>query len=182
MTILPGKRLGPYEILSAIGADGIGEAHQADNTKLGRDVAINVLPEAVAHNPHRLSRFQRETKTLASLNHPHIGTIHGLEESNGTHYLVMELVSGETLREQIAREGALRAQPFDLDRRQSNGVMFTVVEQVGGDVKTDTAAFTTSPSGGLAYWSEVSSRIGSSFGVLDRGNRSAPPLKTQNQK
>ena len=73
--------------------------YQAHDTKLGRDVAIKVLPEAFAHDHQRLSRFQREAKLLASLNHPNMATIHGLEESNGTHYLVMALVPGETLRE-----------------------------------------------------------------------------------
>src|SRR6202171_4720151 len=105
MAILPGRRLGPYEILSAIGAGGMGEVYQAHDTKLGRDVAIKVLPEAFAHDPERLSRFQREAKMLASLNHPNIATIHGLEQSGGTSYLVMELVSGETLQERVKREG-----------------------------------------------------------------------------
>jgi eukaryotic-like serine/threonine-protein kinase len=101
MAILPGRRLGPYEILSAIGAGGMGEVYQAHDTKLGRDVAIKVLPEAFAHDAERLSRFQREAKMLASLNHPNIATIHGLEQSGGTSYLVMELVSGETLAERV---------------------------------------------------------------------------------
>jgi len=102
-----GTKLGSYEIVAQIGAGGMGEVYEAHDTKLGRDVAIKVLPEAFAHDPQRLSRFQREAKMLASLNHPNIATIHGLEESQGTHYLVMELVPGETLRERVAREGAL---------------------------------------------------------------------------
>ena len=81
--------------------------YQAHDTKLGRDVAIKVLPEAFAHDPERLSRFQREAKMLAALNHPNIATIHGLEQSGGTSYLVMELVSGETLAERVKREGAV---------------------------------------------------------------------------
>jgi len=100
-------RLGPYEIVALIGSGGMGEVYQAHDTKLARDVAIKVLPEAFAHDPQRLSRFQREAKLLASLNHPNIATIHGLEESHGTHYLVMELVPGETLSQRIKREGAL---------------------------------------------------------------------------
>ena len=107
MPILTGKRLGPYEILSAIGAGGMGEVYQAHDTRLGRDVAIKVLPEAFAHDPERLSRFQREAKMLAALNHPNIATIYGLEQANGTSYLVMELVPGETLQQRIVREGAL---------------------------------------------------------------------------
>jgi serine/threonine protein kinase len=96
MAIPSGTKLGSYEVFSAIGAGGMGEVYQAHDTKLGRDVAIKVLPEAFAHDPNRLSRFQREAKMLASLNHPNIATIHGLEQSGGASYLVMELVSGET--------------------------------------------------------------------------------------
>src|SRR5260370_23488271 len=103
--IAHGTLLGTYEVLSQIGAGGMGGVYQARDTKLGRDVAIKVLPEAFEHDPQRLSRFQREAKMLASLNHPNIATIHGLEESNGTHYLVMELVPGETLRDRIKRDG-----------------------------------------------------------------------------
>jgi len=101
MTIAAGTRLGSYEVLAPIGAGGMGEVYRARDTKLGRDVAIKVLPEAFAHDADRLSRFQREAKMLASLNHPNIATIHGLEQSGGTSYLVMELVSGETLAERM---------------------------------------------------------------------------------
>src|SRR3984893_8428767 len=102
-----GARLGSYEVVAPIGAGGMGEVYQAHDTKLGRDVAIKVLPEAFAHDPERLSRFQREAKMLAALNHPNIATIHGLEQSNGTSFLVMELVSGETLAGRVKREGAV---------------------------------------------------------------------------
>jgi serine/threonine-protein kinase len=85
----------------------MGEVYQAHDTKLGRDVAIKVLPEAFAHDPEKLSRFQREAKLLASLNHPNIATIHGLEDSNGTSYLLMELVPGENLAERVRRDGAV---------------------------------------------------------------------------
>src|SRR5712691_7638011 len=113
MAILSGTRLGPYEIRSAIGAGGMGEVYRARDTKLGRDVAIKVLPEEFAHDPERLSRFQREAKMLAALNHPNIATIHGLDQSDGVHYLVMELVDGQTLAQRLHAgpmdiEGALR--------------------------------------------------------------------------
>jgi eukaryotic-like serine/threonine-protein kinase len=107
MALASGTRLGSYEVVAQIGAGGMGEVYQAHDTKLGRNVAIKVLPEAFAHDPERLSRFQREAKMLASLNHPNIATIHGLEQSGGTSYLVMELVSGETLQERVKRDGAL---------------------------------------------------------------------------
>jgi serine/threonine protein kinase len=84
----------------------MGEVYRAQDTKLGRDVAIKVLPETFAQDAERLARFEREAKTLALLNHPHIAAIHGFESANGVQALVMELVEGETLAEQIAR-GAL---------------------------------------------------------------------------
>ena len=107
MTLSPGTKLGAYVISGAIGAGGMGEVYQAHDTKLGRDVAIKVLPEAFAHDPERLSRFQREAKTLASLNHPNIAHIYGLEENAGSSYLVMELVPGDTLADRIKRDGAI---------------------------------------------------------------------------
>src|SRR5579859_6508715 len=96
-----GAKLGPYEILGPLGAGGMGEVYQAHDTKLGRNVAIKVLPKAFAHDADRLSRFQREAKMLAALNHPNIATIHGLEHCEGTQFLVMELVSGETLADRV---------------------------------------------------------------------------------
>jgi eukaryotic-like serine/threonine-protein kinase len=107
MAIPSGTKFGSYEIVAPIGAGGMGEVYQAHDTKLGRDVAIKVLPEAFAHDAERLSRFQREAKMLAALNHPNIATIYGLEQSGGASYLVMELVSGETLADRIRRDGAI---------------------------------------------------------------------------
>jgi eukaryotic-like serine/threonine-protein kinase len=101
MTIAPGTKLDPYEILSAIGAGGMGEVYRARDPKLGRDVAIKVLPEAFARDAERMARFQREAKVLVSLDHPNIATIHGLEESGGTRALVMQLVEGPTLADRI---------------------------------------------------------------------------------
>jgi serine/threonine protein kinase/Tol biopolymer transport system component len=105
MALANGTKLGPYEIVTPLGAGGMGEVYQAHDTKLGRDVAIKVLPEAFAHDLGRLSRFQREAKMLASLNHPNIAAIYGLEEHAGRNYLVMELVPGATLAERVKREG-----------------------------------------------------------------------------
>jgi Tol biopolymer transport system component len=110
MPLSAGAKLGSYEVVSAIGAGGMGEVYRAHDTKLGRDVAIKVLPEAFAHDADRLSRFQREAKMLAALNHPNIATIYGLEQSGGTSYLVMELVSGETLQERVKRYGAVQVE------------------------------------------------------------------------
>src|SRR5271169_1717377 len=107
MTIAAGTRLGSYEVVAPIGAGGMGEVYQAHDSKLGRDVAIKVLPEAFAQDPERLARFQREAKMLAALNHPSIATIYGLEQSGGTSYLAMELVAGEDLAQRIRQSGAV---------------------------------------------------------------------------
>jgi eukaryotic-like serine/threonine-protein kinase len=96
-----GKTLGHYQITSQLGKGGMGEVYQAKDQKLGRDVAIKVLPEEFAKDADRVARFQREAKLLASLNHPNIAGIHGLEESGGTNFLVLELVEGETLADRI---------------------------------------------------------------------------------
>jgi serine/threonine protein kinase len=106
MTLAPGTRLGAYEIAALLGAGGMGEVYRGRDTRLDRDVAIKILPETFASDPERIARFQREAKTLASLNHPHIGAIYGLEESNGIKALVLELVEGPTLADRIA-QGAI---------------------------------------------------------------------------
>ena len=103
MALSAGTRLGPYEILSAIGAGGMGEVYRARDTRLNRDVAIKVLPDLFADDPERLARFNREAQVLASLNHPNIAHIHGFEDSGEVHALVMELVDGPTLAERIAQ-------------------------------------------------------------------------------
>jgi Tol biopolymer transport system component len=103
MALTTGTRLGPYEIQSPIGAGGMGEVYRARDTKLGREVALKVLPEAFARDPDRLARFDREAKTLASLNHPHIAQIYGFEHTDGRGALVMEFVDGEDLAQRIAR-------------------------------------------------------------------------------
>jgi serine/threonine-protein kinase len=103
MSLSFGTRLGAYEIVSALGAGGMGEVYRARDTKLNRDVAIKVLPELFAGNPERLARFTREAQTLAALNHPNVAHIHGLEESSGVRALVMELVEGDDLAQRITR-------------------------------------------------------------------------------
>jgi Tol biopolymer transport system component len=106
MGLTAGTKLGPYEIVSPLGAGGMGEVYRARDTKLNRDVALKVLPESLSHDAERLARFKREAQVLASLNHPNIATIHGLEESGGLQALVMELVEGQTLAEIVgARHG-----------------------------------------------------------------------------
>ena len=99
-------RLGPYDIQAKLGAGGMGEVYRARDTKLGREVAIKVLPDVVAQDSEHLARFRREAQVLAALNHPHIAAIHGIEEAGGVHFLVLELVEGETLADRL-RGGAL---------------------------------------------------------------------------
>jgi eukaryotic-like serine/threonine-protein kinase len=101
MAVALGTHVGPYEILAAIGAGGMGEVYRARDVKLGRDVALKVLPEAFARDAERMARFQREAKVLASLSHPNIATIYGLEDSGGRRALIMELVEGPTLADPI---------------------------------------------------------------------------------
>jgi len=103
VALTPGTRLGVYEITALIGEGGMGQVFRARDTKLNRDVALKVLPDSFASDPERLGRFTREAQTLASLNHPNIAHIHGLEESSGVRALVMELVEGEDLSQRIAK-------------------------------------------------------------------------------
>ena len=103
MALSAGTRLGPYEILAALGSGGMGEVYRARDTKLGRDVAIKVLPEVFALDADRLARFGREAQVLASLNHPNIAHLYGLEDAQGVRALIMELVDGPTLADRIAQ-------------------------------------------------------------------------------
>src|SRR5262245_50567941 len=98
-----GTKLAHYEITSHLGSGGMGDVYQATDTKLGRSVAIKFLPEAFSHDGERVTRFQREARVLAALNHPNIATIYGLEDSDGRRFLIMELVPGETLADRIQR-------------------------------------------------------------------------------
>ena len=106
MSLAPGTRFGPYEIVDAIGAGGMGEVYRATDTKLDREVAIKTLPSTLAADTDRLARFEREAKLLAALNHPNIAIIYGLEEQEGTQCIAMELIEGETLEEKL-KDGPL---------------------------------------------------------------------------
>jgi TolB-like protein len=109
MPLASGTRLGPYEIVAPLGAGGMGEVYRARDLRLGREVAIKALPAGFARDPERLERFEREARLLASLNHPNIAAIYGLEEAEGTPHLVLELVAGESLAQRLAAHGALPA-------------------------------------------------------------------------
>src|SRR4051812_19924561 len=101
-----GSSLIQYRITAKLGEGGMGEVYRATDTRLGREVAIKVLPASLSSDPQSLARFEREAKALAALNHPHIAAIHGFDADQGTHFLVLELVEGETLSERL-RGGAL---------------------------------------------------------------------------
>ena len=124
-TSMIGKQIGGYQILSLLGTGGMGEVYRARDTKLGRDVAIKVLPSLFANDPDRLARFAREARLLAALNHPHIATIHGLEEADGVRALVMELVEGPTLAEKLAQ---------DSRRKVKAGLPLAEALKIGGQI------------------------------------------------
>ena len=115
MPLSSGSQLGPYQILTALGAGGMGEVYRARDTKLNRYVAIKVLPDLFASDPERLARFQREAQVLASINHSNIAHIHEFEDSTGVLALVMELVEGPTLADRIA-QGPIRTRRGARDR------------------------------------------------------------------
>ena len=103
MSITPGTRLGPYEIVAPIGAGGMGEGYRARDTRLARDVAVKILPPGFAANEDLRARFEREAKTISSLNHPNICTLFDVGHEHETHYLVMELIEGESLADRLAK-------------------------------------------------------------------------------
>src|SRR5512147_494988 len=107
MTLAPGQRLGPYEVVSAIGAGGMGEVYRARDTRLGRDVAVKVLPREVAADPARRARFEREARAISALSHPHVCALFDVGQADSPEgpfeFLVMELLEGETLAQRLAR-------------------------------------------------------------------------------
>src|SRR5258708_39113492 len=106
MALTSGTKLGPYEIVAPLGAGGMGEVYRARDTKLGRDVALKLLPPLFAADADRVERFEREARLLASLNHSHIGAIYGFEDAGNVPALVLELVEGDTLHDRAQRAPA----------------------------------------------------------------------------
>ena len=122
MTLSAGTRLGPYEVISLLGAGGMGEVWRARDAKLNREVALKILPEALAADPERMARFEREARTLAALNHPHIAQVYGFEDGATARALVMELVPGESLATRLARGPLPVREALDLARQMAEGL------------------------------------------------------------
>ena len=122
MSLAPGARVGPYEVTAKIGEGGMGEVYRARDTKLSRDVALKILPEAFATDSERLARFKREAQVLASLNHPNIATIYGFEDGGAVHALVMELVEGPTLADRIGRGPLTLDEALPIARQLAEGL------------------------------------------------------------
>ena len=132
MSLAIGTKLGPYEILAPLGAGGMGEVYRARDTRLKREVALKVLPEGFSQDPDRLARFQREAELLATLNHPNIAAVYGLEKADGVTGIVLELVEGDTLADVIARGPIPLADALPLARQIADASV-----PVRGDAPTD---------------------------------------------
>jgi len=124
MALAPGTKLGQYEVGSLLGIGGMGEVYRARDTKLNREVALKIVPEAFACNAERMGRFDREARLLASLNHPNIASIFGLEDSSGTRALVMELVPGPTLAERIAEGPISLREALPIAKQIAEGIEY----------------------------------------------------------
>src|SRR6267142_4896387 len=123
MPLLPGTRIGTYQITGPLGAGGMGEVYRARDTRLGREVAVKVLPASVASNPDRLTRFEREARTVAGLNHPNIVTLFSVEDEDGTRFLTMELVEGQSLDRLIAPGGLPISRVLELAMALANALV-----------------------------------------------------------
>ncbi len=117
-----GKTISHYKVLEKIGQGGMGEVYRATDTKLNRDVALKILPEPFTQDPQRLARFEREAKLLASLNHPNIAAIYGLEEADGVRFLSLERVEDETLAEQLTKRPLPVEEALEVCRQIAEGV------------------------------------------------------------
>ncbi|MBI3665586.1 MAG: serine/threonine protein kinase, partial [Acidobacteria bacterium] len=122
MALPAGARLGPYEIVAPIGAGGMGEVYRAKDTRLGRDVAVKVLPAAYSNDPERLRRFEQEARAASALNHPNILIVHDVGAQDGSPYLVTELLEGHTLRERLAGPPIPSSKAIDFALQTANGL------------------------------------------------------------
>ena len=144
MTLSAATRLGPYEVVELLGAGGMGAVYRARDPRLGRDVAVKVLPEEVAADPDRLRRFEQEARAVAALNHPHIVTVHDVGTHEGTAYVVTELLEGENLREVLTRRKPTQKQVLTWGVQTAQGL--AAAHQKGivhRDLKPETLFLTT---------------------------------------
>src|SRR5881628_1629706 len=123
MALASGTKLGTYEVIAPLGAGGMGEVYRARDTRLGRDVALKVLPTDVASHPDRLARFEREARTVAGLNHPNIVTLFSVEDEDGIRFLTMELVEGQSLAALVAPGGLPISRVFELATALANALV-----------------------------------------------------------
>ena len=131
MSLTPGARLGPYEVLGSLGAGGMGEVYRARDARLDRDVAIKVLPQSFAANSVRLERFEREARAASALNHPHICTVHDIAEDDGRVFLVMERLEGSSLKDAVPPEG------LPIERVRSRVALPPEVRPTGADPRLE---------------------------------------------
>ena len=185
MALAPGTRLGIYEVLTLLGEGGMGQVYRGRDTKLNRDVALKILPEAFTVEGDRVARFRREAQVLASLNHPNIAAIHGFEDSGSTHALVMELVEGPTLADRLASAGAL---PIDealaiakqiaeaLEAAHEQGIVHRDLKPANIKVKDDGTVKVL--DFGLAKIVEPGSGVGTTGGLGATGASQSPTITT----
>jgi eukaryotic-like serine/threonine-protein kinase len=184
MTLDTGTRLGPYEITGLLGSGGMGEVYRARDARLGRDVAVKVLPASLSADPERLARFRREALLLASLNHPHIATVYGLEDAAGHPALVMELVEGPTLAERIAQGPLELDEALRIARQIAEGLAAAHLRGiVHRDLKPLNVKLTSGGSVklldfGLAKISDPDAATGTAFEALARSPTLTSPAMT----
>ena len=181
MPIGVGARLGSYEVVAALGSGGMGQVYRAHDTKLGRDVALKILPESFVHDPDRVARFRREAQVLASLNNPHIAAIYGLEEAHGAQFLVLELTPApirKLLRRCLAKDGKQRL-PDAADARLE-------IDEAQSAVATDVASAAVPlaarrPLGrfGCVHGIEVGRRVQSYVDWFRGGSGAEPPRREE---
>ena len=178
-TLAIGETIGIYRIEGILGAGGMGQVYRAKDTKLGRSVALKVLPDVLARDPERRARFQREAQVLAALNHPHIGAIHGFEDSGRIHALVLELVDGPTLADMLAPDvgsapqGEGRRLPLDEDASRTVSVVFPAsfgpASMTTRPRCSSAAAWSCSADPSASAWAVASSRTTRITAARERG-------------
>jgi hypothetical protein len=171
MSLAPGTRLGPYAVTALIGEGGMGQVWRGRDIRLDRDVALKILPEAFISDPERLARFEREAKTLASINHPHIAQIYGLEQADGQGHLLFLV------------DATLFAAPFDADRRELTGAAVPVLEGVMTKEVSGAANLDLASSGSLAFVARGQTDVGNrGLAWVDREGREVAQIEVEERR